>query len=368
MRARASVTALAVCGALLVLAAGRASAGVGDQWALQYLRAQQCWAISRGSGVTVAVVDNGVRPVGDVAGQVVPGADFSFSATSAGDGWSDTNGHGTAIATDIAGTGARSGVDGLAPGVRILPIKVDVSSSYEIPDLGVAIRWAVDHGAQVVDVPLVTAGPSPGEASAMQYASAHDVVVVAAAGNFGADDLEYPAADSGVIGVSAIQQNGTFSSASNHGTHVVLAAPGAHILTDEVLGPPWTGYDDDTGDASAYVSAAAALVRAQHPNWTAGQVIRDLIGTADEPSGQTGRSDRYGYGIVDPLKALQAAAPTQTSNPLVVAVAPATLAATAASSAPAASSNAGLIIGTVVAAVVVLGAVVTLLTRRRRRA
>jgi hypothetical protein len=238
-------------------------------------------------------------------------------------------------------------------------------SSGDTPNLGTAIRWAVDHGAQVIDASLAAAASSSDEASAMRYAAAHNVVVVAAAGNYGTDELDYPAADPGVIGVSAIQQNGTLWSGSNSGPDVVLAAPGAHIFNEYVLQPGLTGYDDDTSAAAAYVSAAAALVRAEHPHWTAGQVIRDLIDTADKPAGQTGRSDRYGYGVIDPLKALQAAAPAQSSNPLLVA---STSATPAASAAPSTSSNTGLVIGIAAAAVVVMGGAVALLVRRRYRA
>jgi len=100
-----------------------------------------------------------------------------------------------------------------------------------------------------------------------------------------------------------------------------------------------------TSESSAYVTASVALVRAMHPDWTAGQTIRALLATATKAGGATGlqRNDRYGYGIVNPLAALSVGAPVAKDNPLLAGAAPlaASLPAPASSPAAAPSSTAG---------------------------
>ena len=145
--------------------------------------------------------------------------------------------------------------------------------------------------------------------------------------------------------------------------------------------------EDDTGavqagngtsGAAAYVSAVVALLHAVHPTWTAGQIIRDLIATAHLGPGMSAgaHSDEYGYGIVDPLAALQAPAPAKTTNPLVgsspqaiVSTSPATAAqptSVVAKPAPP-SSFSGLIVGVVAGIVVLCLVVVGVLAARRNR-
>jgi subtilisin family serine protease len=173
------------------------------------------------------------------------------------------------------------------------------------------------------------------------------------------------------VAVGAIDQSGQIWSQSSYGPRTALTAPGVQIYRDNNFGQQ--GTSSGTSEATAYVSAAAALIRSAHPDWTAGQVIRDLINTADPGSGQSAgqHSDQYGYGIVDPLKALQASAPSNTSNPLLGSSASSATpgsssTATAGATAAPASSHTGLIIGVVVGVVVIIGLILLIVALSRR--
>jgi type VII secretion-associated serine protease mycosin len=363
-----AVTALAA--ACVVGGAPVASASATDQWALQYLKAQQCWSISKGSGITVAVADTGVDNMPDLSNVLISGADFAAGTTSAGNGETDGAGHGTEMSVVIAGNGSGKWGQGLAPGVKLMPVRVAYSGEGMISDSIVAgIKWATQHGAKIINLSVgAPNGPAYApELAAVQYAQQHGVLVVAASGDNGAEGVDNPASFPGVLAVSGIDQSGQLWSGSNTGPQVALAAPGGGVQTE---GPNDVyGTTDGTSAATAYVSASAALVWSKNPTWTAGQVIRDLINTADKPAGQTGRSTQYGYGIVDPLKALQAPAPTATSNPLLASTTPSHSAAppTAPTTQASSSSGGSPVVGIVIVVVVLVLIVLLIVWWVRRR-
>ncbi|MHA6765032.1 S8 family serine peptidase [Streptacidiphilus sp. PAMC 29251] len=232
-----SLAAAVAAGALLLTTApaAHADAARDKQWALQAFKAQQrVWPLSTGKDVIVAVIDSGVRSTHkDLVGQVLTGKDFSGGSVPA----DSTAGHGTLIASLIAGhghgTNDSDGIMGLAPGAKILPLTVSVTASNSYVQVGEAIRYAVDHGAAVVNISLGSVGKDSGEESAVAYAEAHNVVVVAAAGNDGAEAIEYPAAYPGVVAVGGATQDGSPWSGSNFGSGLVLVAPAAGILGDD---------------------------------------------------------------------------------------------------------------------------------------
>jgi type VII secretion-associated serine protease mycosin len=286
------------------------------QWHLAFLKADQIRKITKGYGVTVAVVDSGVdgeHP--DLAGNVLKGKDLV--SPSGGDGWEDTEGHGTKMASLIAahghGSGRRDGVLGLAPDAKILPVRDHWDrAGARFADKG--IRWAVDHGAKVINFSARTEGLT----EAVDYALAHDVVVVAGVGNTtqGDDTVGEPASLSGVIAVSGVGKDGKFSKASVEGPAVVLSAPAVDIVGASTTTASKYGVATGTSDATALVSGAVALVRAKYPDLNAASVIERLIATADD-QGTEGRDNRYGFGIVNPLKALTATdVPIVEKNPL----------------------------------------------------
>ncbi|MEU0551196.1 type VII secretion-associated serine protease mycosin [Micromonospora sp. NPDC005979] len=289
-----------------------------EQWQLDELRADTAWRTSTGRGVTVAVVDSGVdanHP--DLAGQVLPGLDLVGPAGGAGP---DPVGHGTTVAGLIAGRNDdKRGVVGLAPEARILPVRVlDERNKYD-DALIVAkgVRWAVDHGARVINLSLGGSGDSPALAAALDYAFARDVVVVACTGNLATSTDSkpwYPSREPGVIAVAGLERNSdNLWSGSITGRATVLTAP----ATGLVGARPTDGYwrVQGTSFAAPLVAATAALVRSRYPDMPAGQVVNRLVVTARD-IGPTGRDDRFGYGVVDPVAALTADVPPVAANPL----------------------------------------------------
>ncbi|MCX5383469.1 type VII secretion-associated serine protease mycosin [Streptomyces sp. NBC_00083] len=318
--------ALGVAAAVsLLLCAGPARAdGIRDrQWELTAMHTQQAWRTSKGKGITVAVLDTGVdgsHP--DLAGQVLPGNDLI--GFGAGQGSRDWARHGTAMAGIIAGhghgAGDRSGVLGIAPEARILPVRVILESSDPARKqaretkggaLAQGILWAADNGADVINLSLgddsVSAHPEPAEDAAIQYALSKGAVVVASAGNGGdqGDHISYPAAYPGVIAVAAVDRYGTHASFSTRHWYATVSAPGVDVVIADPDRKYYEGWG--TSAASAFVSGAVALVRAADPGLTPAQIKKLLEDTArDAPDG--GRDDARGYGMIDPAAALSAAA------------------------------------------------------------
>ncbi|MEV1142637.1 type VII secretion-associated serine protease mycosin [Micromonospora sp. NPDC049799] len=289
-----------------------------EQWQLDELRAETAWRTSTGRGVVVAVIDSGVdadHP--DLAGQVLPGVDL---VTPDGDAAGDPVGHGTTVAGLIAGRNDdKRGVVGLAPDARILPVRVlDAENRYD-DALIVAkgVRWAVDHGARVINLSLGGSSDSPALAAALDYAFARDVVVVACTGNLATSSdskVWYPAREPGVIAVSGLERNSeNLWSGAITGRSTVLTAP----ATGLVGARPDRGYwrVQGTSFAAPLVAATAALIRSRYPEMSAGDVVNRLLATAKD-IGPTGRDDRFGYGLVDPVAALDAEVPTVGRNPL----------------------------------------------------
>ncbi|WP_322726568.1 type VII secretion-associated serine protease mycosin, partial [Streptomyces spongiae] len=305
---------VALTGALLLTSAPVASAdAVRDaQWPLTVYDAEKVWKTSQGAGVTVAVVDSGVdssHP--DLTGQVLPGKDF----TGAGDPHKDSLGHGTAMASLIAGHGHGAndslGVMGLAPKAKILPLRVNatrgtIDGKIDTAGWTAGVRYAVEQGASVINLSLDDSSAYPGSkaAKAIEYAQSHDVVVVAAAGN-DAGTVNYPAALPGVVAVSAVDKSLSPWSKSNTG-NVIVAAPGVEVAQADPTTASGYAVADGTSGSTAYVSAIVALLRSKYPDLTAGQIINRLIKSASfvNNKGKTAPDEELGYGIARPGTAL----------------------------------------------------------------
>ncbi|MGP2441854.1 type VII secretion-associated serine protease mycosin [Streptomyces sp. JW3] len=318
---------VALAGALLLTAAPTASADyIRDrQWPLSAFAAEDVWAESQGAGVIVAVVDSGVDDTHpDLTGQVLEGKDF----TGAGDAHEDLVGHGTKMASLIAGhghgSGSDSGVIGLAPKAKILPLRtLQTKQDRNLDETwGSAVKYAVDNGAKVINMSFAAQGGSKTTSDgreAIAYAQAHDVVVVAGSGNSGSVAVSEPAALPGVVSVGAVDQDANVWTDSNTGKGLVLTAPGVDIVGANNTMSNGYGVASGTSDATAYVSAAAALVRSKFPNLSAGQVINRLIksATLKQHEGLKAPDEEYGYGIVRPYSALTMDIPAgPKENPL----------------------------------------------------
>jgi type VII secretion-associated serine protease mycosin len=282
------------------------------EWPLQssYLspiRVDRAWDISQGSGITVAVVDTGVdldHP--DLSGRLIAGHNFVSNNSNP----QDDVGHGTMVAGIIAADrNNHRGIAGIAPLAKVMPVKVLGSDgSGTDADIAAGITWATDHGADIINLSLGGAGDDPALRAAVAYAIAHDVVVVAAAGNDGAETVGYPASYPGVIAVSATNHGGQLTAFSSWGWRVDIAAPGLDI-TSTALGAREL-YDTESGTSfsSPIVAAVAALVRAHNPGWTETQVRARLLATARDV-GPPGVDAAFGHGMVDALAALDNSQP-----------------------------------------------------------
>ncbi|MEV6733772.1 type VII secretion-associated serine protease mycosin [Streptomyces sp. NPDC051364] len=278
-----------------------------QQWHLDSMKADDIWKISNGKGVTVAVIDSGVNRIPELEGQVLPGAVFPVG-DAAGDKDNDYDGHGTGMAALIAGTGKHpsgDGAYGLAPGAKILPIRVpNLLEGDNTPSLVAAIRYAADSDAKIVNISMGRSGKPESDrerTEAVKYALSKGKLIFAAAGNSGdtLNEVEYPAATPGVVGVGAVDVKGEPTKESQHGPQVDLSAPGIDIVT-ACKGKTGLCKTHGTSDASGLASASAALLWSAHPDWTNNQVLRVLLNTAGKPTDGAPRNDYIGYGIIRP--------------------------------------------------------------------
>jgi type VII secretion-associated serine protease mycosin len=289
---------------------------------LQQVNVPRAWDISKGSGVTVAVLDTGVDAAApDLAGQVTAGPDYVAGADPAS--YQPPLSHGTYIASLIAGHGRgpqdAMGVIGVAPQAKVLSVRVILddtepgidaynSRSAYADAIGKGIYYAVRHHASVINMSLGSPQPTAGLRTAVAYALSHGVVVVASAGNTGTDrtfaPYIYPASFTGVISVAAVNVSGARAGFSEQNSSVVVSAPGVAVLG---AGPNDEYIDaDGTSPAAALVSGVVALIRSRYPALPPALVEQALITSAAHKP-DAGYSVDVGFGEVDAAAALTAA-------------------------------------------------------------
>lgn len=282
-----------------------------QQWALNKLKAETSWRKSRGKGVVVAVIDTGVRAKHpDLRGRVMKGWDFVSSDNAA----SDMNGHGTHVAGSIAANANnRRGVAGLAPKAKILPVRVlDASGSGNTAAVARGIVYAVNKGADVINLSLAGDQPDVQTRAAVAYAARKNVVVVAAAGNRGCGaSPSYPAAYPNVIGVGAIDRYNRVAGYSQCGSYVDVVAPGSSIASTMVYrSDPGLrcGYGSSycrlsgTSMATPYASASAALLISRTKGKMRASKVRRLMTAKASNVGPRGRDAASGYGVINPWR------------------------------------------------------------------
>jgi thermitase len=279
------------------------------QWGPQMIKAESAWnkvdPVKR-ARVIIAVLDSGINSSHeDLKSSIVPGYDFVYDDNNTNDGM----GHGTHVAGIAVGlTYNGIGIAGIASGCKIMPVKVlDDDGNGSDADIIEGIKYATDHGAQVINMSL--GGPETSNAmqDAVNYAISHGVNVVAAAGNENGP-IGTPGNCKGVITVGAIERNGKRASYSDFGPKLDVVAPGSDILSTYIggTGPSGYTYFSGTSMAAPFVSGVAALIKAVNPNLSPATVT-DIIRRSATDLGVPGFDDYYGYGLVNADKAVDLA-------------------------------------------------------------
>ncbi len=321
----------------------------GQLWGMQAINAPAAWDRTTGcNNVVVAVLDTGVdlnHP--DLAPNLVQGRDmvdlpgatpppgFHFEGDNVGRDSipQDEVGHGTHVAGTIGAVGNNgTGVVGVCWQVKLMPVKVltrlvsntnplDVRGTGSSADVAAGIRWAVDNGADILNLSLGSLSSTFVEQDAVAYAVSKGVLVVAAMGNHentnpGAPS--YPAAYPNVLSVGAVNQAKQRASFSVTGSHIDVVAPGVGIRS--------TDWDDTyssksgTSMATPHVAGLAALMKCCKSSLTADQ-IADIIRQTAEPlrdnPGDPVPNNQYGAGLIDAEKAINRACPKFTPAPCI---------------------------------------------------
>lgn len=290
---------------------------------------RQAWNVTRGKGVKIAVIDTGIgKPPVVFDGAVADGTDVSGVGSADGRtpvGVRDPN-HGSWVASLAAGRGNPDGTGmiGVAPEAQLLSVSLGFPGSSStkpfVDQVVEAMRWAVDHGADVINLSFTTNTLDWDRSwdDAFLYAFEHDVVVIVAAGNRGSGTsmIGAPATIPGVLTVGGVDQTGVASEgASTQGITIGISAPSESLLGVSADGTlrSWDG----TSGAAPIVAGAAALVRAAHPDLDAANVINRLIRTA-VPVPEMARTPDplYGFGLLNAEAAVTASIPRVSSNPM----------------------------------------------------
>lgn len=296
------------------------------QTGLVKVRAPQAWQEgATGQGVVIAVIDTGVDythpDLTDTASKksnIISGYN-AITRQTGPEAAQDDHGHGTTVAGVIAAQNNHKGIVGAAYNAKVMPIKaMDKKGSGEDGIIADGIVWAVDQGAQIINLSIGSEEQTKVLDDAIAYAAGKGVIVVAASGNKKGYDLEspapqaddgagvaYPGAHPDVIAVAAVDDDDRSADFSLTGPQVRLSAPGRRIATTYSKdGETGIAYSTGTSIAAPFVSAAAALLLSKYPDLSREQVEQALLHSAYD-LGAKGQDDDYGYGRLDIYRALK---------------------------------------------------------------
>lgn len=272
-----------------------------QQWYPAMINAPQAWDVTKGTGVTIAILDTGVNDTHeDLAANMVPGWNVVINNTDTRDLW----GHGTAVAGTAAATGNNAlGIAGIAYNANIMPLQITSTSSawaYS-SDVAEATVWATDHGAKVINCSFGYNGGggflgSMTVVSSAQYAHKNGALFFNSAGNSGT--LEAYENNPYVISVGATNSSDTLAGFSTYGNYIDVTAPGENIMT--TMGINASGYGSWSGTSFSSPAAAgvAALIWATKPTLSNADV-ETILKTTVVDRGTVGWDMYYGYGRVD---------------------------------------------------------------------
>lgn len=274
-----------------------------NQYALKLTNTDDAWAITTGSSlITVAIIDTGIdidHP--EFMGRISELSYNSVSQTVGIEAVSDDDGHGTMVAGVIgANSNNSTGIAGVTNQVQLMVIKANEigEDTFKDSDIIRGIYYAVDHGADIINLSLGSTYANPLTKKAVEYAMEKNVLVVASSGNDGENIKIYPASFDTVISVGSVDQYSTLSSFSNYNDKVDVVAPGSAILTTNRTNTYATV--SGTSFSSPYVAGIAALYKSLHPEATAAHLTEVITSTAKD-LGTTGYDIRYGHGLIDAL-------------------------------------------------------------------
>lgn len=280
----------------------------GTQYYLKAVNAPKAWGITTGNSLLVGVLDTGVdnnHP--DLKGKATSGTDNDSVDLN------DTIGHGTEVSGIIAAnTNNSQGIAGVSWNTKIVALKItDEFGQARVSNVVSALNQAYDKKVKIVHISLSTNQFSQTLKSAIAQAQSRGILIVSTTGNSGVEELRYPAAFDGVIGVGAVDNNKQLEFYSTTGEHVDLVAPGEQIYTTSLD----SSYSKVTGTsfAAPQVSGAAALIWSIAPDLTNDEVREILTSSADD-LGDQGKDKQFGSGILNIEKAVELAR-AKATNP-----------------------------------------------------
>ncbi|AZV45297.1 hypothetical protein BAOM_4719 [Peribacillus asahii] len=269
------------------------------QWHLKKINMPKAWNVTFGSpDIKVAVIDAGVQTSHpDLKAHIIA----PYNALTGGKSI-PASAHGTHVAGIIAASMNKTGITGIAPKVKIIPINVFEGEEADIYTVVDGIDYAVQAGADIINLSLTTEDYTDVLDYAVQEAYKKGVIVVAAAGNDNTSRLQYPASHKHVIAVSATTQKDTRAAFSNFGSYIDLAAPGVDIYSTVPKGR--YAKDSGTSMAAPTVSGACALILSKNPFLTPTEV-ENILKKSSVDLGAKGRDKYYGYGRINAYAALK---------------------------------------------------------------
>lgn len=315
------------------------SSTTSDVWGQVYVKKAEAWQVlgTRKHRTVVAVLDTGIdvshfrlaanmwtnpgeipnnNKDDDNNGYVDDYYGYNFVSETSG--CTDDYGHGTMVAGIIAATkdteNETDGFSGICPDALLMAVKVlDEQGLGEIEDIIQGIYYAVNNGAEVINISLGTAKPNLDFERALGYAYEHGVVVVVAAGNEATNVPAYPAYSKYVVTVGALNTQGLLADFSNYGDYLDILAPGVDIYSTYPQYFDIKGFNRDSGTsfAAPFVAGVAALLKSYNPDLKNYEITGYILrGTDKSEELVYGNRDRYGYGILDAEKAAKLAVST----------------------------------------------------------
>lgn len=254
---------------------------------IQKVKADSAWDTANGTGVKVAILDTGISQHNDlrVAGGVaIVGSDYF-----------DAHGHGTAVAGVVSAQINDEGLIGVAPDVDLYSVRIMEGASGELSNAIAGVEWAIDNNMNIILMSFGLTSYSQIFKNVLQEAYDSGILLVAASGNNGQNNILYPARYSTVIAVGALDNDNNLASFSSYGFEQELVAPGVDINSTSLIN--LYSVSSGTSLAAPHVAGVAALIKSFNNSLTNEQIRAKLKNDALD-LGTAGKDDFYGYGLV----------------------------------------------------------------------